>query len=48
LQAKAHQIATEQGLKSKSIFDKNAVLHKFKIRDKMLISNDFSVGKNPK
>jgi hypothetical protein len=48
LQAKAHQIATEQGLKSKSIFDKNAVPHKFKIGDKVLISNDFNVGKNPK
>jgi len=44
LRAKAHQIATEQGLKSISIFYKNAVPHKFKIGDKVLISNDF----NPK
>jgi hypothetical protein len=48
LQAKAHQSATEQGLKSKSIFDKITVPHKFKIGDKVLISNDFYVGKNPK
>jgi hypothetical protein len=48
LWAKAHLIATEQGLKSKSIFDQNAVPHKFKIGDKVLISNDFYVGKNPK
>jgi hypothetical protein len=43
-----HQSATEQGLKSKSTFDKNTVPHKFKIGDKVLISNDFYVGKNPK
>ncbi len=33
LRAKVHQNATEQGLKSKSIFDKNTVPHKFKIGD---------------
>ncbi len=48
LRAKAHQSATEQGLKSKSTFDRNMVPHKFKIGDKVLISNDFYVGKNPK
>jgi hypothetical protein len=48
LRVKAHQSATEQGLKSKHSFDKNAVPHKFKIGDKVLISNDFYVGKNPK
>ncbi len=44
LQAKAHQSATEQGLKSKNTFDKNTVPHKFKIHDKVLISDDFYVG----
>ena len=44
LRAKAHQITTEQGLKSKSIFDKDTVPHKFKIGDKEPISNDFYVG----
>ncbi len=48
LRAKGHQSATEQGLKSKSTFDKNTVPHKFKIGDKVLISNNFYVGKNPK
>ncbi len=48
LRAKAHQSATEQGLKSKSKFDKKSVPHKFKIGDKVLISIDFFVGKNPK
>jgi hypothetical protein len=48
LRAKADQSATEQGLKSKSTFDKNTVPHKFKIGDKVLISNDFYEGKNPK
>ena len=48
LRAKAHQSASEQGLKSKHSFDKNAMPHKFKIGDKVLISNDFYVGKNPK
>jgi len=43
-----HQRATEQGLKSKSTFDKKTVPHKFKLGDKVLISNDFYVGKNPK
>ncbi len=48
LRAKAHQSATEHGLKSKNTKDKNSVPHKFKIGDKVLISNDFYVGKNPK
>jgi len=48
LRAKAHQSATEQGLKSKNTFDKNTMPHTFKIGDKVLISNDFYVGKNPK
>jgi hypothetical protein len=48
LRVKAHQNAIEQGLKSKLAFDKTAVPHKFKIGDKVLISNDFYVGKNPK
>ena len=44
----AHQFATEQELKSKNIFDKNTMAHKFNIGDKVLISNDFYTGKNPK
>ncbi len=44
LRAKAHQSETEQGLKSKNTFDKYTVPHKFKIGDKVLISNDFYVG----
>jgi acid phosphatase class B len=43
-----HQFATEQGLKSKNNFEKNTMAHKFKIGDKVLISNDFYNGKNPK
>jgi hypothetical protein len=46
LRAKAHQSATEHGLKSKSTFDKNTVPHKFKTGDKNLISNDFRSAKN--
>jgi len=48
LRAKAHQSATEHGLKSKSTFDKNTVPLKFKIGDNVFISNDFYDGKNPK
>jgi transposase InsO family protein len=48
LRATAHRSATEQGLKSKTTFDRNTVPHNFKIGDKVLISNDFYVGKNPK
>jgi hypothetical protein len=48
LLAKAHQSATEHGLKSRATFDKNTVPHKFKIGDRVLISNHFYVGKNPK
>jgi hypothetical protein len=48
LRAKAHQFATEHREKSKNNFDKNASAHKFKIDDKVLISNDFYTGKNPK
>ena len=48
LRAKAHQSATEQGLKSKNTFDKNTMPHSFKIGDKVLISNNFYIGKNPK
>jgi hypothetical protein len=48
LRAKAHQSATEHGLKSKNTFDKDTLPHKFKIGDKVLISNNFYVGKNPK
>jgi hypothetical protein len=44
LRSKAHQVATEQGQKSKATFDKNILPHKFNIGD---ISNDFYVGKNP-
>jgi hypothetical protein len=40
LRAKAHQLATEHGLKSKTNFDKNTSDHKFKIGNKVLISND--------
>jgi hypothetical protein len=35
-------------LKSKATLDKNTVPHKFKIGDKVLISNDFYIGKNKK
>jgi hypothetical protein len=45
LRAKAHQFATEQGQKSKTNFDKNTMAHKFRIGDKVLISNDFYTGK---
>jgi hypothetical protein len=38
----------EKGLISKSTFDKDAVPHKFKIGDKVLISNDVYMGKTPK
>jgi hypothetical protein len=48
LRAKAHESATEQGLKTKNTFDKNSMPHTFKIGDKVLISNDFYVSKNPK
>jgi len=48
LRTKAHQSATEQGLKLKNTFYKNTVPHQFKIGDKVLISNNFYVGKNPK
>jgi hypothetical protein len=48
LRPKVHQFATEQGQKSKNNFDKNTMAHKFKIGDKVLISNDFYTGKNPK
>jgi hypothetical protein len=47
LRSRAHQFTTEQGLKSKNNFDKNTVAHKFNIGDKVLISDDFYVGKNP-
>ncbi len=45
---KAHQNASEQGLKYKLTFDKNTLPHKFEIGNRVLISNDFYVGKNPK
>jgi hypothetical protein len=45
LRAKAHQFATEHGLKSKTNFYKNASDHKFKIGNKVLISNDFYTRK---
>jgi len=48
LRAKVHQLATEHGDKSKNNFDKNKSAHNFKIGDKVLISNDFYTGKNPK
>jgi excinuclease UvrABC nuclease subunit len=48
LRAKAHQFAIEHRLKLKTNFDKNAIDHKIKIGDKVLISNDFYTGKNPK
>jgi hypothetical protein len=48
LRAKAHQFATENDEKSKSNFDKKTCAHKFQIGDKVLISNDFYNGKNPK
>jgi hypothetical protein len=48
LREKAHQFASEHGEKSKQYFDKNKSAYKFKIADKVLISNDFYTGKNPK
>jgi len=48
LRAKAHQITTEHGLKTKTNFDKNTSDYKFEIGDKVLISNDFHSGKYPK
>jgi len=44
----AHQFATENGEKTKLTFYENTSAHKFKIGDKVLISNDFYTGKNPK
>jgi hypothetical protein len=41
-------LATENEEKSKNNFDKNASAHNFTIGDKVLISNDFYTGKNPK
>ncbi len=38
----------ENGEKTKMQFDKNTSAHKFKIGDKVLISNNFYIGKNPK
>jgi hypothetical protein len=48
LLAKAHKFETEDSEKSKSNFDKEACDHKFQIGDKVLISDDFYMGKNPK
>jgi hypothetical protein len=48
LREKAHQFASEHRDKSKQYFDKNSSAHKFKIGDKVLISNEFYMGKNPK
>jgi hypothetical protein len=48
LRAKAHQMASEHGFKSKNNFDKNTSAHNFKSGEKVLISNDFYTGKNPK
>ncbi len=48
LRTKAHQFASDNGEKSKNNFDKDAQSHKFQIRDKVQISNDFYTGKNPK
>jgi hypothetical protein len=48
LRSTALQFATEQGLKSKNNFNKNTEPHKFNIGNKVFISNDFYVGKNPK
>jgi hypothetical protein len=39
---------TENGVKTKMYFDKNASAHKFKIGNKVLISNDFHTVKNQK
>ncbi len=35
-------------LKTKIYYDKNTAWHKFKIGDRVLFSNDFYMGKNPK
>jgi hypothetical protein len=48
LGTKAHQFVTDHGEKSKNNFNKDAQSHKFQISDKVLISNDFYMGKNPK
>jgi hypothetical protein len=47
LREKGHQFTTENGDKTKHYFDKDTSAHKFKIGDKVLISNDFYTGKNP-
>jgi hypothetical protein len=48
LREKVHQFASEHVEKSKQYFDKDASAHKLQIGDKVLISNNFSTGKNPK
>jgi hypothetical protein len=44
----AHQFATENCGKTKMRFYRNTSAHKFKIVNKVLFSNVFSTGKNPK
>jgi hypothetical protein len=44
----AHQFANENCEKTKMHFYRNTSAHKFKIVDKVLFSNVFSTGKNPK
>jgi hypothetical protein len=43
----AHEFAMDNGLKTKMYHDKNTAGHKCKIWDKVLLSNDVYMGKNP-
>ncbi len=44
----SHEFATENGAKTKMYFNRDTCTHKFKIGDKVLISNNFNTMKNPK
>ncbi len=44
----AHDNASANGQKTKEQYDQKAILHAFKIGDKVLIANDFDTTKNPK
>ena len=48
LRKMAHENAKTNGQKTKEQYDKNTMLHQFKIGDTVLISNDFDTTKNPK
>ncbi len=48
LRKMAHKNATANGQKTKEQYDKKAMLHPFKIGDKVLIANNLDTTKNPK